>query len=40
MDTITAIKERRSVKHYDPVHEMNEAEIKTLLELALSLIHI
>jgi nitroreductase len=35
MDTITAIKERRSVKHYDPVHEMNEAEIKTLLELAL-----
>ena len=35
METITAIKERRSVKHYDPVHEMNEAEIKTLLELAL-----
>ena len=35
MDTITAIKERRSVKHYDPFHEMNEAEIKTLLELAL-----
>ena len=35
MDTITAIKERRSVKHYDPVHEMNEVEIKTLLELAL-----
>lgn len=35
MDTITAIKERRSVKHYDPVHEMNEAEINALLELAL-----
>ena len=35
MDTITAIKERRSVKHYDPVHEMNEVEINALLELAL-----
>ena len=35
MDTITAIKERRSVKHYDPVHKMNEAEINALLELAL-----
>ena len=35
MDTITAIKERRSVKHYDPVHEMSEAEINALLELAL-----
>ena len=35
MDTITAIKERRSVKHYDPAHEMREAEINALLELAL-----
>ena len=35
MDTITAIKERRSVKHYDPAHKMSEAEINALLELAL-----
>ncbi|NBB79264.1 MAG: nitroreductase family protein, partial [Verrucomicrobia bacterium] len=35
MDTITAIKERRSVKHYDPDHQMTEAEINALLELAL-----
>lgn len=35
MDTLTAIKERRSVKHYDPEHQMSEAEINALLELAL-----
>ena len=35
METITAIKERRSVKHYDNAHEMSEAEINALLELAL-----
>jgi len=35
MDTISAIRERRSVKHYDPAHEMTEAEINGLLELAL-----
>ena len=35
MDTIIAIKERRSVKHYDPVHEMSEAEINAMFELAL-----
>lgn len=35
METISAIKERRSVKHYDPNHEMSEAEINALLELAL-----
>ena len=35
MDTITAIRERRSVKHYDPNHEMSDAEINGLLELAL-----
>ncbi len=35
MDTLTAIKERRSVKHYDPNYSMSEVEIKTLLETAL-----
>lgn len=35
METITAIKERRSVKHYDPDHKMTEAEINALMELAL-----
>ena len=35
MDTLAAIKERRSVKNYNPDHKMPEAEIKTLLELAL-----
>jgi nitroreductase len=35
MDTITAIRERRSVKYYDPDHKMSEAEINGLLELAL-----
>lgn len=35
MDTITAIRERRSVKHYDPNHKMSEIEINGLLELAL-----
>ncbi|MFU8848428.1 MAG: nitroreductase family protein [Opitutales bacterium] len=35
MDTISAIRERRSVKHFDPHHEMTEAEINGLLELAL-----
>ncbi len=35
MDTLTAIRERRSVKHYDPEHTMSEAEINALLELAL-----
>jgi nitroreductase len=35
MDTITAIKERRSVKYYDPEHKMTEAEINGLMELAM-----
>jgi nitroreductase len=35
MDTLSAIRERRSVKHFDPEHEMTEAEINGLLELAL-----
>ncbi|WP_269525876.1 nitroreductase family protein [Coraliomargarita parva] len=35
MDTFTAIRERRSVKHYDPEHKMTDAEIRQLLEAAL-----
>ena len=35
MDTLTAIKERRSVKHYDPNYSMSEVEIEALLEAAL-----
>ena len=35
METTTAIHQRRSVKHYDPNHEMTEVEIQRLLELAL-----
>ena len=35
MDTTTAINERRAVKHYDPNHRIEEAEIKKLLGLAL-----
>jgi len=35
MDTFTAIKERRSVKHYDSDHKMEPDEIKQLLEAAL-----
>ena len=35
MDTVTAIHQRRSVKHYDPDHKMAESEIQALLELAL-----
>ncbi|MGK7931728.1 MAG: nitroreductase family protein [Microcystaceae cyanobacterium] len=32
MDTFDAIHQRRSVKHYDPSHQMSDEEIKTLLE--------
>jgi len=35
MDTLTAIRERRSVKHFDPEHKLSEAELNGLLELAL-----
>jgi nitroreductase len=35
MDTKTAIRERRSVKNYDPNHQMSELEIRELLELGL-----
>lgn len=34
MDTFTAIRERRSVKQYDPAHEMPQEDIDRLLELA------
>jgi nitroreductase len=35
MDTLQAIRERRSVKHYDPEHVLETHEIRTLLEHAL-----
>ncbi|MGY5146658.1 MAG: nitroreductase family protein [Candidatus Nitrosopumilus sp. bin_7KS] len=34
MDTFDAIKERRSVKHYDPYHKLTEDEINQLMSLA------
>jgi len=34
MDTIEAIKLRRSVKHYDPQHKLSDDEINRLLSLA------
>jgi nitroreductase len=34
METLTAIRERRSVKHYDPDHRITEAELSQLLEAA------
>ncbi len=34
MDTFDAIKERRSVKHYDPNHKFSDEEIKKLMSLA------
>ena len=35
MNTFDAIKERRSVKHYDPNHELSDVEIEQLLSLAI-----
>lgn len=35
MDTKTAIRERRAIKHYDPEHKFTEAEERELLELAM-----
>ncbi len=35
MDTLTAIQERRSVKHYDTSFEMPEEDVQQLLDLAL-----
>ena len=32
MNTLTAIQERRSIKHFDSKHTMSEAEIRTLME--------
>lgn len=34
MNTIDAIKARRSVKHYDPEHTLSEKEIEELMQLA------
>jgi len=34
MDTIDAIKQRRSIKHYDPKHQMPENKIHQLISLA------
>lgn len=34
MDTLDAIKQRRSVKHYDPNHKLTENEINQLISLA------
>lgn len=35
MDTLQAIRERRSVKHYDPTHVLEAHDIRTLMEHAL-----
>lgn len=35
MDTLTAIRERRSIKKFNPHHQMTDEEIKTLMEYAL-----
>jgi nitroreductase len=35
MNTFTAIQERRSIKHFDPQHQMSAAEIRQLMEAAL-----
>jgi nitroreductase len=34
VDTFDAVKERRSIKHYDPNHELSDEEIKKLMSLA------
>ena len=34
MDTFDAVKERRSVKHYDPNHKLSDEEIDKLMSLA------
>lgn len=35
MNTFDAIKERRSIKHYDPNHKFSDEEINQLMELAI-----
>ena len=39
METIKAIQERRSVKHYDASHAMSEAECKELIEFGAPVLH-
>ena len=34
VDTLTAIEQRRSVKHYDPSHRMTDAEVRALIGAA------
>ena len=34
MQTLEAIKERRSIKHFDPSHKLTETEIQNLFEMA------
>ena len=35
MNTLETIQARRAIKHYDPAHQMTEAEIRQLLEAAM-----
>lgn len=35
MNTLTAIEQRRAIKHYDPAHRFTAAETRQLLELAM-----
>ncbi len=35
MDTITAIEQRRSIKHFDPEHKLTNSETKQLFQLAM-----
>lgn len=35
MDTLTAIQQRRAIKHFDPEHKLTEAETEQLLQLAM-----
>lgn len=35
MDTLDAVYQRRAVKHYDPDHEMTDAEVRKLMEAAI-----
>ena len=34
MNTLEAIKARRSIKHFDPKHKLSEVEVKELFEMA------
>ena len=35
MDAFTAIEQRRAIKHFDPTHELTDAETEKLLKLAM-----